>query len=46
MFEILDRQTRLTRNQISRQEAFRVAVVNAFAPFFNRAVYGTAAKSA
>src|ERR1700678_4497306 len=36
----------LTRNQISRQEAFRVAVVNAFAPFFNRAVYGTAAKSA
>ena len=36
----------LTRNQISRQEAFRVAVVNAFAPYFNRAVYGTAAKSA
>jgi len=36
----------LTRNQISRQEAFRVAVVNAFAPFFNRAVYEGAAKSA
>jgi inosine/xanthosine triphosphatase len=25
----------LTRNLITRQEAFRVAVVNAFAPFFN-----------
>jgi inosine/xanthosine triphosphatase len=36
----------LTRNQISRQEAFRVAVVNAFAPFFNRSVYLGAAKSA
>jgi non-canonical (house-cleaning) NTP pyrophosphatase len=36
----------LTRNQISRREAFRVAVVNAFAPFFNRAVYRAVAKSA
>jgi len=36
----------LTRNQISRQEAFRVAVLNAFAPFFNRSVYMAAAKSA
>jgi inosine/xanthosine triphosphatase len=36
----------LTRNQISRQEAFRVAVINAFAPFFNRSVYLGAAKSA
>jgi inosine/xanthosine triphosphatase len=29
----------LTRNLITRQDAFRVAVVNAFAPFFNRANY-------
>lgn len=29
----------LTRNMITRQDAFRVAVINAFAPFFNRAVY-------
>jgi inosine/xanthosine triphosphatase len=36
----------LTRNLISRQEAFRVAVLNAFAPFFNRGVYEAAAKSA
>jgi inosine/xanthosine triphosphatase len=28
-----------TRNLITRQESFRVAVINAFAPFFNRAVY-------
>jgi inosine/xanthosine triphosphatase len=28
-----------TRNLITRQEAFRVAVVNAFAPFFNREIY-------
>jgi inosine/xanthosine triphosphatase len=29
----------LTRNLITRQDAFRVAVVNAFAPFFNREFY-------
>lgn len=29
-----------TRNLITRQESFRVAVINAFAPFFNRAIYG------
>ena len=26
----------LTRNAITRQDAFRIAVINAFAPFFNR----------
>lgn len=30
----------LTRNLITRQDAFRVSVINAFAPFFNVAVYG------
>lgn len=29
----------LTRNLITRQDAFRVAVINAFAPFFNAVVY-------
>lgn len=29
----------LTRNLITRQDAFRVAVVNAFAPFYNAALY-------
>jgi inosine/xanthosine triphosphatase len=29
----------LTRNLITRQESFRIAVINAFAPFFNRAIY-------
>lgn len=29
----------LTRNLIRRQDAFRVAVINAFAPFFNGAIY-------
>ncbi|MGH9794327.1 MAG: DUF84 family protein [Candidatus Acidiferrales bacterium] len=29
----------LTRNMITRQDAFRVAVINAFAPFFNAALY-------
>lgn len=29
----------LTRNMITRQDAFRVAVINAFAPFFNRVLY-------
>ena len=28
-----------TRNMITRQDAFRVAVINAFAPFFNAALY-------
>lgn len=29
----------LTRNLITRQEAFRIALIHAFAPFFNRALY-------
>jgi inosine/xanthosine triphosphatase len=29
----------LTKNLIDRQEAFRIAVISAFAPFFNRDVY-------
>lgn len=29
----------LTRNLITRQDAFRVAVINAFAPFFNASLY-------
>jgi len=29
----------LTRNLITRQDAFRIAVINAFAPFFNAALY-------
>jgi inosine/xanthosine triphosphatase len=29
----------LTRNLITRQDAFRVAVINAFAPFFNSVLY-------
>lgn len=29
----------LTHNMITRQDAFRVAVINAFAPFFNRDLY-------
>jgi inosine/xanthosine triphosphatase len=29
----------LTRDLITRQDAFRVAVINAFAPFFNSAIY-------
>lgn len=32
----------LTRNLITRQDAFRVAIVNAFAPFFNAGFYGRA----
>ena len=35
----------LTRNMITRQDAFRVAVINAFAPFFNRAAYSANARS-
>ncbi|MGH9860994.1 MAG: DUF84 family protein [Candidatus Acidiferrales bacterium] len=30
-----------TRNMITRQDAFRVAVINAFAPFFNANLYRT-----
>lgn len=29
----------LTRNMITRQDAFRTAVINAFAPFYNSALY-------
>jgi non-canonical (house-cleaning) NTP pyrophosphatase len=29
----------LTGNLITRQDAFRIAVINAFAPFFNSALY-------
>ena len=29
----------LTRNLITRQDAFRAAVINAFAPLFNGAIY-------
>lgn len=29
----------LTRNMITRQDAFRTALINAFAPFYNRALY-------
>jgi inosine/xanthosine triphosphatase len=29
----------LTRDLITRQDAFRVALINAFAPFFNSAIY-------
>jgi inosine/xanthosine triphosphatase len=29
----------LTRNMITRQDAFRTAVINAFAPFFNASLY-------
>jgi non-canonical (house-cleaning) NTP pyrophosphatase len=32
----------LSGGLISRQEAFRVAVVAAFAPFYNRRIYGKA----
>ena len=31
----------LTKNLITRQEAFRVAVISAFAPFFNASFYDT-----
>jgi inosine/xanthosine triphosphatase len=31
----------LTRDLITRQEAFRIAVISAFAPFLNRALYRT-----
>ena len=32
----------LTRNLITRQDAFRVAVIHAFAPFYNAALYAEA----
>jgi non-canonical (house-cleaning) NTP pyrophosphatase len=31
----------LTRNLTTRQDSFRIAVINAFAPFFNRELYAT-----
>jgi inosine/xanthosine triphosphatase len=31
----------LTKNLINRQESFRIAVISAFAPFFNAALYRT-----
>jgi inosine/xanthosine triphosphatase len=36
----------LTRNLITRQDAFRIAIINAFAPFFNRAMYASSDKRA
>jgi inosine/xanthosine triphosphatase len=34
----------LTRNLITRQDAFRTSVINAFAPFFNAALYDMRAR--
>jgi inosine/xanthosine triphosphatase len=34
----------LTRNVITRQDAFRTSVINAFAPFFNAALYDMRAR--
>ncbi|MCL6482023.1 MAG: DUF84 family protein [Firmicutes bacterium] len=36
----------LTRNLMTRQDAFRIAVINAFAPFYNAALYGTGSEAA
>lgn len=36
----------LSRNLISRQDSFRIAVIAAFAPFYNAAMYRTAAAAA
>jgi inosine/xanthosine triphosphatase len=36
----------LTHNLITRQDAFRIAIINAFAPFFNRAMYASGDKRA
>ena len=33
----------LTRDLITRQDAFRVALINAFAPFYNREIYSSRA---
>ena len=36
----------LTRNMITRRDAFRAAVISAFAPFFNREMYSNAERKA
>jgi inosine/xanthosine triphosphatase len=36
----------LSRNLITRQDAFRVAVISAFAPFFNREIFSNAERRA
>jgi len=36
----------LSRNLITRQDAFRVAVISAFAPFFNREMFSNAERKA
>lgn len=36
----------LTRDLITRQEAFRIAVIHAFAPYFNREAYSARARGA
>src|SRR5246500_3156740 len=36
----------LSRNLITRQDAFRVAVISAFAPFFNREIFSNAERKA
>ena len=36
----------LSRNLITRQDAFRVAVISAFAPFFNREVFANSERKA
>ncbi len=36
----------LTRNLTTRQDSFRTAVINAFAPFFNRVLYAASDRSA
>jgi inosine/xanthosine triphosphatase len=36
----------LTRNLITRQDSFRAAVINAFAPFFNRDLYAASDRQA
>jgi non-canonical (house-cleaning) NTP pyrophosphatase len=36
----------LSRNLITRQDAFRVAVISAFAPFYNREVFSDVERTA
>jgi non-canonical (house-cleaning) NTP pyrophosphatase len=36
----------LSRNLITRQDAFRVAVISAFAPFFNREMFSNQERKA
>ena len=36
----------LTRNLVTRQDSFRAAVINAFAPFFNRELYAASDQNA